>query len=81
MLNCRDVGTNATEFLSGALPLKTNLLVVWHVLRCGNCRLAVIQIITMLMALRKRKAKPVSEAQVQAWLSALEEHKHSHHHH
>lgn len=80
MLNCRDVGTNATEFLSGALPLKTNLLVVWHVLRCGNCRLAVIQIITMLMALRKRKAKPVSEAQVQAWLQAMEEHKHHHHH-
>lgn len=80
MLNCRDVGTNATEFLSGALPLKTNLLVVWHVLRCGNCRLAVIQIITMLMALRKRKAKPVSEAQVQAWLKALDEHKHHHHH-
>ncbi|REH40231.1 hypothetical protein DFR26_0430 [Paraperlucidibaca baekdonensis] len=81
MLNCRDVGTNATEFLSGALPLKTNLLVVWHVLRCGNCRLAVIQIITMLMALRKRKAKPVSEAQVQAWLKAMEEHKHHHHPH
>lgn len=81
MLNCRDVGTNATEFLSGALPLKTNLLVVWHVLRCGNCRLAVIQIITMLMALRKRKAKPVSEEQVQAWLKALEEHNHTHHQH
>ncbi|MEO6697889.1 MAG: hypothetical protein ABIR53_00635 [Paraperlucidibaca sp.] len=81
MLNCRDVGTNATEFLSGALPLKTNLLVVWHVLRCGNCRLAVIQIITMLMALRKRKAKPVSDEQVQAWLKALDEHNHSHHHH
>ena len=79
MLNCRDVGTNATEFLSGALPLKTSVLVVWHLLRCGNCRLAVIQIITMLFALRKRKAKPVSEEQVQAWLKALEEHKHAHH--
>jgi site-specific recombinase len=80
MLNCRDVGSNATEFLSGALPLKTNLLVIWHVLRCGNCRLAIIQIITLLMALRKRKAKSVSDEQVYAWLKALEEHKHSHPH-
>jgi hypothetical protein len=80
MLNCRDVGTNATEFLSGALPIKTNLLVTWHVVRCANCRRAVIQIITMLIALRKREAKPVSEEQIQAWLNALEAHNHTHPH-
>lgn len=79
MLNCRDVGTNATEFLAGALPMRVNLMVVWHLLRCGNCRLAVIQILTMLRALRRSKAKPPSEEQIQAWMAALE-HRHHHEH-
>ncbi|MDP1540084.1 MAG: hypothetical protein U0998_03080 [Moraxellaceae bacterium] len=79
MLNCRDVGSNATEFLSGALPMRVNLMVVWHLLRCGNCRLAVIQVLTMLRALRRRPAKPPTEEQIQAWLKALD-HSHDHDH-
>ncbi len=79
MLNCRDVGSNATEFLSGALPMRVNLMVVWHLLRCGNCRLAVIQVLTMLRALRRRPAKPPTEEQIQAWLKALD-HDHDHDH-
>lgn len=79
MLKCKDVGTNATEFLSGALPWRVNLGVVWHLLRCGNCRLAVIQILTMLRALRKRPAKPPTDAQIQQWMNALD-HDHSGHH-
>lgn len=78
MLSCRDVGQNATEFMSGALPLRVNLQVVWHLIRCGNCRLAVIQIITLLRALRKKPAKPVSEEQVQQWLAALHHDDHQH---
>ncbi|MEL0027436.1 MAG: hypothetical protein VW625_02025 [Perlucidibaca sp.] len=77
MLKCRDVGTNATEFLSGALPWHVNLQVIWHLIRCGNCRLAVRQILTMLRALRRRQARPATEAQVQAWMAALE-HAHDH---
>ena len=80
MLKCKDVGTNATEFLSGALPWRVNLGVVWHLLRCGNCRLAVIQILTMLRALRKRPAKPPTEAQIKMWMEALG-HDHSGHTH
>lgn len=78
MLNCRDVGTNATEFLSGALPWRVNLQVVWHLLRCGNCRLAVIQILTLLRALGRRQPKPPTDAQIQAWMAALD-HDHSQH--
>lgn len=80
MLKCRDVGTNATEFLSGTLPWRVNLGVIWHLLRCGNCRLAVIQILTLLRALRRSTAKPPSEEQIQAWLKALEDHHHPHDH-
>lgn len=79
MLKCRDVGTNATEFLAGALPWHVNVGVVWHLLRCGNCRLAVIQILTMLRALRRRQMPAASEEQIQAWLKALD-HDHSHDH-
>ncbi|PQA38041.1 hypothetical protein [Amnimonas aquatica] len=79
MLNCRDIGTNATEFLSGALPWHINLQVIWHLVRCGNCRLAVIQILTLLRALRRRQARPASDEQVQAWLRALDDaHPHDH---
>ena len=80
MLKCKDVGTNATEFLSGALPWRANFGVVWHVLRCGHCRLAVIQILTMLRALRKRPAKPPTDEQIKQWMDALD-HDHSGHHH
>lgn len=80
MLNCRDVGTNATEFLCGALPWRVNLQVVWHLIQCGNCRLAVIQVLTMLRALGRRPAKPASEEQIQAWLAALR-HEHGQHDH
>lgn len=79
MLKCRDVGTNATEFLSGALPWRVNLGVVWHLIRCGNCRLAVIQILTLLRALRRRQMPAASDEQIQAWLQALD-HDHSHDH-
>lgn len=81
MLTCRDVGTNATEFLAGALPWRVRLLVVWHLIRCGNCRLAVIQILTLLRALRRSKAPAPSEAQIQAWLDAIEHHDHEGHAH
>lgn len=81
MLKCKDVGTNATEFLSGALPWRVNLGVVWHLLRCGNCRLAVIQILTLLRALRKRPAKPPSDAQIEAWMDALDHDHGGHTHH
>lgn len=79
MLTCRDVGTNATEFLAGALPWRVRLLVVWHLIRCGNCRLAVIQILMLLRALRRSEAPPPSPEQVEAWLKAVEHH-HDHDH-
>lgn len=81
MLKCKDVGSNATEFLSGALPWRTNVGVVWHLLKCGNCRLAVIQILTLLRALRKRPATPPSEAQIKQWLEALDHDHERHTHH
>lgn len=80
MLKCRDVGNNATEFLAGALPWRVNLMVIWHLLRCGNCRLAVLQILTLLRTLRRREAPRASEEQIQAWMQALEQHRHEHPH-
>lgn len=79
MLSCRDVGTNATEFLAGALPWRVNLQVIWHLLRCGNCRLAMRQILTLLRALGRRQPAPPSEAQIQDWMAALDhDHRHDH---
>lgn len=80
MLKCRDVGENATEFLSGALPWRVRFLVVWHLLRCGNCRLVVKQLLMLLTALKRKPATPPTEAQIQAWLTALD-HDHSTHNH
>lgn len=81
MLNCRDVGTNASEFLAGTLPWRVNLAVIWHLLRCGNCRLALRQLRTLLRALRRSEARQPSEAQIQSWMKALDEHQHHDHPH
>lgn len=81
MLNCRDVGTNASEFLAGTLPWRVNLAVIWHLMRCGNCRLALRQLLVLLRALRRSEPAPPSEAQIAAWMKALDAHRdHDHPH-
>ena len=61
MLTCRDVTEHATDFMEGALPVRTHLAMRLHLFLCRMCRAYLHQLRRTVGLLRGRALPGASE--------------------
>ena len=78
MLKCRDVPVEAEKLVDGQLGVGQKLSLYMHLFMCGHCRRYVRQLKVLLRLLPEAEARQqakVEEAEVQAILSHLADHR------
>jgi len=69
VLTCRDVTEHATDFMEGALPVRTHLAMRLHLFICRMCRAYLAQLRRTAALLRGRRL-PAPPAEVEGRIVA-----------
>ena len=70
MLTCRDVTEHATDFMEGALPVRTHLAMRWHLFLCRMCR-AYLDQLRLTVGLLRGRALEGPPAEVEGGIVGL----------
>ncbi len=69
MLSCRDLTEHATDYMEGALPVRTRLAVRLHLILCAMCRAYLLQL-RRTSALLRGRALPAPPPEVEGRIVA-----------